>query len=73
MFIGSRWIFLTHLASPQPATDIINRMPRVDRLVMVAGVLQDDIVQPEKRLSDLEPNALHRSYQINAIGPICYW
>ena len=29
------------------AADIINKMPRIDRLVMVAGVLQDDVTQPE--------------------------
>ncbi len=52
------------------AADIINRMPRIDRLVLAAGVLQDHVTQPEKRLSDLEPNALHHSYQINAIGPM---
>jgi len=62
--------FLDPSSITAAATDIINKMPRVDRLVMVAGVLQDDIIQPEKRLSDLDPNALHHSYQINAIGPM---
>ena len=62
--------FLDPLSITAAATAIINKMPRIDRLVMVAGVLQDDTTRPEKRLSDLDPNALHHSYQINAIGPI---
>ena len=67
------WIKMDFLDPPSitaAATDIIDKMPRIDRLVMVAGVLQDDVTQPEKRLSDLDPNALRHSYQINAIGPI---
>ena len=67
------WVKMDFLDPPSitlAATDIINKMPRIDRLVMVAGVLQDDVTQPEKRLSALNPNALHHSYQINAIGPI---
>ena len=40
------------------------------RLVIVAtGLLQDAQQKPEKRLADLDPVALMRSFQINAIGP----
>lgn len=40
------------------------------RLVIVAtGLLQDASLQPEKRLADLDPVRLARSYQVNAIGP----
>ena len=62
--------FLDPSSIDAAAADIISKMPRVDRLVIAAGVLQDDDTQPEKRLSDLDPNALHHSYQINAIGPM---
>ena len=68
-----QWVKMDFLDLPSitaAATDMINKMPRIDRLVMVAGVLQDDVTQPEKRLSDLDPKALLHSYQINAIGPI---
>ena len=65
-----RMDFLDPSSITAAAADIINKMPRIDRLVMVAGVLQDDVTQPEKRLSDLDSNALHHSYQINAIGPM---
>ena len=52
------------------AADIIDKIPRIDRLVIAAGVLQDDVTHPEKRLADLDPNGLHHAYQINAIGPM---
>ena len=62
--------FLEPASIQAVAAQIIDRMPIIDRLVMVAGVLQDDVTKPEKRLSDLDPNALHHSYQVNAIGPM---
>lgn len=40
------------------------------RLVIVAtGLLHDEALQPEKRLADLNPERLARSFQVNAIGP----
>jgi NAD(P)-dependent dehydrogenase (short-subunit alcohol dehydrogenase family) len=40
------------------------------RLVIVAtGLLQDVDQSPEKRLADLDPARLARSFQVNAIGP----
>ena len=51
---------------------IVERMPTIDRVVIVAGVLKDDITKPEKSLRDLKSDALHHSYQINAIGPILF-
>lgn len=40
------------------------------RLVIVAtGLLQDAAQAPEKRLADLDPARLARSFQVNAIGP----
>ena len=40
------------------------------RLVIVAtGLLQDASQSPEKRLADLNPVRLARSFQVNAIGP----
>ena len=64
--------FLDPATITTAASDILERMPRIDRLVMVAGVLQDAVVQPEKRLADLDPAALHHSYQVNAIGPMMF-
>ncbi len=40
------------------------------RLIIIAtGLLQDQHQRPEKRLADLDPVALARSFQINTIGP----
>lgn len=40
------------------------------RLVIVAtGLLHDPDLAPEKRLADVEPGRLARSFQVNAIGP----
>lgn len=38
-------------------------------LLNVAGVLHDDTIAPEKRLEDLEAEALGRLFAVNAIGP----
>ena len=67
------WVKVDFVDPPsitEAAAEIINKMPRIDRLVMAAGVLHDDITKPEKRLSDIDPKAMHYSYQINAIGPM---
>ena len=62
--------FLDPTSISAAATQIIEKIPIIDRLIMVGGVLKDNETQPEKRLSDIDPSALHYSYQVNAIGPI---
>jgi NAD(P)-dependent dehydrogenase (short-subunit alcohol dehydrogenase family) len=39
-------------------------------MIYAAGVLHDDVVKPEKRLEQLDPSALQRSFAVNAIGPM---
>lgn len=44
---------------------------RVDLFVNCAGLLHDGTsVQPEKRLADVAPVSLERSFAVNAIGPL---
>lgn len=62
--------FLDPSSITTAAADIIDKIPRIDRLVIAAGVLQDEVTQPEKRLADLDPKGLHHLIQINAIGPM---
>ena len=62
--------FLDPVSVEAAASQIAEKMPIIDRLVVVAGVLQDEVTKPEKRLSDVDSSALHHSYQINAIGPM---
>ena len=45
-------------------------LQRIDRFVACAGVLKDDQLWPEKRLDQLHPEALQRSYMVNAVGPL---
>ncbi len=44
---------------------------RIDLIINCAGVLHDGAsVQPEKRLADVTPASLERSFAVNAIGPL---
>ena len=67
--------FSRHSAVPLDLTDeasiaVAALMVDAPRLVIVAtGLLQDADLTPEKRLVDLDPARLARSFQINAIGP----
>lgn len=64
--------FLDPSSITAAASVILEQMPRIDRLVIVSGVLQDTLVKPEKRLADLDPSTLHHSYQVNAVGPMMF-
>ncbi len=46
------------------------RFSRIDLLINCAGLLHDsEGMGPERRLDQLEPSNLHRSFAVNAIGP----
>ncbi len=69
------WIamdFLDPVSVTAAASEILKQMPRIDRLIIVSGVLGDNVVQPEKRLADIDTFALHHSYQVNAVGPLLF-
>jgi len=38
-------------------------------VINTAGLLHDDTVRPEKRLEDIDPEAMANSFAVNAIGP----
>ncbi len=43
---------------------------RLDLVLNCAGILHEaDGLRPEKRLADLDPGAMARAYQVNAVGP----
>lgn len=47
------------------------KVPRVDLIINCAGILHDGAaMQPEKRLAEVNPENLQRSFSINAIGPL---
>lgn len=47
-----------------------DRVDRLHLMVNAAGVLHGGEMQPEKSLSDLDPAALRRAFEVNAFGPI---
>ena len=49
---------------------IQSQINKLDRVLCCSGVLKDEIVEPEKRLADIDAAALSYVYQVNAIGPI---
>jgi NAD(P)-dependent dehydrogenase (short-subunit alcohol dehydrogenase family) len=51
------------------AAQVAGRVDAVDLLINVAGLLHDGPLQPEKKLSDLDPAHLRRLFAVNAIGP----
>ena len=42
----------------------------LDLIINCAGVLHDGDMQPERRLADIDPAHMLRSYQVNAVGPL---
>jgi len=66
----ARWLALDleDEASIRAAAELVESP--IDVLVNVAGLLHDGPLQPEKRLAHCDPEALVRSYRVNAIGPL---
>jgi len=53
------------------AEEVGRRHPRLHLLLNVAGILHDgDAVQPEKKLDQVDPDALGRVFAVNAFGPL---
>lgn len=41
----------------------------IDLVVVATGILHDDGIDPEKRISDLNPMNMRKLYEVNTIGP----
>ena len=54
----------------QLAATLAQQFDALDEFICATGHLHDDQMAPEKSLSALEPQALQRSYLINAAGPL---
>lgn len=52
------------------AAELQTRVPRLHRLVNCAGLLHDEALRPERRLADVVPAAVLRSFAVNALGPL---
>lgn len=64
---------LTDDASIEAAAALLaQRTPRIDLVVLCSGVLHDEAhgMRPEKRLAEVRRDALRRSFEVNAFGPL---
>ncbi len=52
------------------AAEVGSVHPRLGLLMNVAGLLHDAERGPERRTRDLDPVWLHRTYAVNAVGPL---
>ncbi|MEZ4461517.1 MAG: SDR family NAD(P)-dependent oxidoreductase [bacterium] len=69
---GCEWVFLDvedETSIQRASQHVTERYGRLDLLINTVGFLHDEAQSPEKRLEDLDPVALQRSFAINAIGP----
>lgn len=60
---------VTREASIVAAAKAVKAGGPLDLVFVATGMLHDDEVSPEKSLSALDPDAMARLYQVNAIGP----
>jgi len=59
------------LSIRRAADEVARTSPRLDMLLVCAGVLHDESgLRPEKRLADIDPDNLAASFAVNAAGPL---
>ena len=67
------WLGLDNLkpeSIEQAGEQIRSQTDKLDRVICCSGVLKDEVITPEKRLADIDADALTYAYQVNATGPI---
>ncbi len=65
--------FLDTDSIAQTGAAISNAAPHLHRVISTAGILHDTDIQPEKHIGALNPAAMLRLYQVNAMGPALFW
>ncbi len=61
----------TDVTQPQDLRDLGQTIPpgsEIRRIIYAIGVLHDEHMFPEKRLEDIDPQEMMRSYQVNTLG-----
>ena len=67
------WLGLDNLkpeSIERAGEQIRSQTDKLDRVICCSGVLKDEVITPEKRLADIDADALTYAYQVNATGPI---
>ena len=52
------------------AGEIKALVPRLDRVICTSGILREGDINPEKRIADIDAEALVTLYRVNALGPV---
>jgi NAD(P)-dependent dehydrogenase (short-subunit alcohol dehydrogenase family) len=52
------------------AGEIKALVPRLDRVICTSGILREGDICPEKRIADIDAEALVTLYRVNALGPV---
>jgi len=65
-------IDLESIDSIQQACSHFSKGQAFDLIFMASGWLHDEQFSPEKTWKSLDPESLHKSYQINAVGPMLF-
>ena len=52
------------------AGEIKALVPRLDRVICTSGILRKGDIRPEKRIADIDAEALVTLYRVNALGPV---
>ena len=52
------------------AGEIKALVPRLDRVICTSGILHEGYIRPEKRIADVDAEALITLYRVNALGPV---
>ena len=52
------------------ASEIKALVTRLDRVICTSGILREGDIRPEKRISDIDAEALVTLYRVNALGPV---
>ena len=52
------------------AGEIRALVPRLDRVICTSGILREGDISPEKRIADIDAEALVTLYRVNALGPV---
>ena len=63
-------LVMISLGARAAGADLKDMLPRLDRVIFTSGMLQQGGIRPEKRVADIDAEALVHLYRVNALGPV---